>query len=353
MKIYFVLVFFITFFLIIGSFDRTVSRLKLIISFVLLFIYASIRVNGLDYVSYEEAYYEIQKFYGTTGFESRMEKGYVLLNYIMPSYRLLLVLLSGFTCFTYYKLFRRYVPSHYYWLGFILLALSSDKMFFFQISGLRNAIAINIMTLSIPFIIERKIKPYLALTILAYFFHNSVLFFMPLAYFVATPFNFKRRDMFIWASVFVFFIAVSATSIIDYATSFIGTYFERYSVYTEIAEESVYQRSILMYGFVLVVVYLLFKLLTKFELTPTENVLIKLSLLFFVSLVLGTLNIRMSQYFVPYLIAGCFVFLNRFKNPIMKYGYLAVLCLFLWYSLFIVYMGSSESTTYEYKTLLG
>lgn len=352
MRIYFVLVFLITFFLIVGSSNRTINRLKLMASFVLLFLYASIRTTGLDYITYEEAYYEIQNFYGTIGFESRMEKGYVLLNYIMPSYRLLLVVLSGFTCFTYYKLFRRYVPSHYYWLGFILLALSSDKMFFFQISGLRNAIAINIMTLSIPFIIERKIKPYLGLTILAYFFHNSVLFFMPLAYFVATPFNFKRRDMFIWASVFVFFIAVSATSIIDYVTSFIGTYFERYSVYTEIAEESVYQRSILMYGFVLVVLSLSFKLLIRFQLTPTENVLIKLSLLFFISLVLGTLNIRMSQYFAPYLIAGCFVFLNQFKNPLMKYSYVAVLCLFLWYSLFIVYMGNPEITSYDYKTLL-
>lgn len=344
---------FITFFLIIRSSDRTINEVKLVLSFVLLFIYASIRANGLDYIPYEDAYYEIQNFYGTIGFESRMEKGYVLLNYIMPSYRLLLVALSGLTCFTYYKLFIRYIPSHYYWLGFILLALSSDKMFFFQISGLRNAIAINMMTLSIPFIIERKIKPYICLTILAYFFHNSVLFFMPLAYFVATPFNFKMRNMFIWGSVFVFFIAVSSTSLIDYATSFISTYFERYSDYAEIAEESVYQRSILMYGFVLAVVSLSFKLLINFELTPTENVLMKLSLLFFISLVLGSLNFRMSQYFAPYLIAGCFVFLNRFKNPFMKYGYVAVLCLFLWYSLFIVYMGSPESTYYDYKTILG
>lgn len=330
------------------NFDRT----KLIVSFLLIFIYASLRANGFDYEAYEDAFYEIKNYYKSSNFESRMEEGYVLLNYIMPSYRFLLVFLSAFTCVTYYWLFKRFIPSKYYWLGFVLLALSVDKMLLFQISGLRNAIAINIMTLSLPLIIERKIKPYILLTVLAYFFHNSVLFFMPLAYFVATPNKFSKRDMFLWGSFFLFFITVSSTSLLDSVSSFINVYFDRYSTYTEIAEENAYERSKLMYVFVLIVMSLSFVLLRKTLLSNRDIVIIKLSMLFFFSLVLGTLNFRMSQYFAPFLILSCFIFINRSKISKIKYSYLIVTFLFLLYSCFVVFMGNKENALYEYKTIL-
>lgn len=331
-----------------SNFDRT----KLIVSFLLIFLYASLRANGFDYEAYEDAFYEIKNYYKSSNFESRMEEGYVLLNYIMPSYRFLLVFLSAFTCVTYYWLFKRFIPSKYYWLGFVLLAISVDKMLLFQISGLRNAIAINIMTLSVPLIIERKIKPYILLTVLAYFFHNSVLFFMPLAYFVATPNKFSKRDMFLWGSFFLFFITVSSTSLLDSASSFINVYFDRYSTYIEMAEEYAYERSKLMYVFVLIVMSLSFVLLRETSLSNRDIVIIKLSMLFFFSLVLGTLNFRMSQYFAPFLILSCFIFINRSKISKIKYSYLIVTFLFLLYSYFVVFMGNKENALYEYKTIL-
>lgn len=331
-----------------SNFDRT----KLIVSFLLIFLYASLRANGFDYEAYEDTFYEIKNYYKSSNFESRMEEGYVLLNYIMPSYRFLLVFLSAFTCVTYYWLFKRFIPSKYYWLGFVLLAISVDKMLLFQISGLRNAIAINIMTLSVPLIIERKIKPYILLTVLAYFFHNSVLFFMPLAYFVATPNKFSKRDMFLWGSFFLFFITVSSTSLLDSASSFINVYFDRYSTYTEMAEENAYERSKLMYVFVLIVMSLSFVLLRETSLSNRDIVIIKLSMLFFFSLVLGTLNFRMSQYFAPFLILSCFIFINRSKISKIKYSYLIVTFLFLLYSYFVVFMGNKENALYEYKTIL-
>jgi hypothetical protein len=321
-------------------------------SFGLLFLYAFLRTSGLDYFTYEEAFYEIKEYYGRSGFDMRMETGYVLLNYIMPSYRFLLLFLSAFTCLTYFLLFRKFIPYNYYWLGFVLLALSGDKMFLFQLSGLRNAIAINIMTLSFPYIVERKFMLYLALTFLSFFFHNSVLFFMPLSYFVATPNKFQKRDMYIWSAFFLFFIGVSSTTLIDYISPFINLYFERYTIYTEIAEEKIYERSILLYGFILTVIAMSFILLRRIILSPTDIVVIKLSLLFFISLILGVLNFRMSQYFAPYLLISCFIFLNRSRIPLLKYGYLTVVCLFMCYSLFFVFMENIEMADFDYKTIL-
>lgn len=328
------------------------SQDGLILSFLLLFVYSALRANGFDYEAYEDAYYDINRFYGTYSFDSTMELGYVWLNVIMPSYRILLVLLSSFTCISYYWLFRKYIPSKYYWLGFLLMAISGDKMLLFQMSGLRNAIAINIMMLSIPLIEKRKIVPYIGLTILAFFFHNSVLFFMPMAYFVANPFKFKTRDQFLWSLVFLFFIVVSATSLIYYASSFTNIYFDKYSVYTEEAKEKVYDRSILMYTFVTSLLVMSFIILRKVNLSDIENVIIKLSLLFLVSLALGSLNVRMSQYFAPYLVVSSIIVINRVKEPTLKYAYLGIVCVFLCYSFFIVYMGNTAVSAYEYKTIL-
>ena len=352
MEVYWILFLVIVIIQLVPTPSDSIYRVRLIASFLLMFIYAALRANGFDFKSYENAFYEIQYNYGTPSFQSRMEEGYVLLNVISPSYRFLLVLLSAFTCFTYYWLFRTYVPSKYYWLGFFLLAISGDKMFLFQIAGLRNAIAINILTLSIPLIVHRKIGAYFALTVLAYYFHNSVIFFMPLAYFVATPYKFKKRNMVIWFFIFLFFIGASSSSLIGIASLWINVYFERYSTYMGNAEEMVYQRSILMYVFVLVVVVMSFNLLRRVNLTDTDNVIIKLSFLFFISLILGVLNFRMSQYFAPYLIISCVVFLRRAKTPTFKYGYLAVVCVFLLYSFFFVFMGSSGGSSYEYKSIL-
>lgn len=331
-----------------NNFENT----KLVVSFLLIFTYASLRANGYDYESYEDLFYEIKNFYKSSNFESRIEEGYVLLNYIMPSYRFLLVFLSAFTCITYYWLFNRFIPSKYYWLGFVLLAISVDKMLLFQISGLRNAIAVNIMTFSVPLIIERKIKPYILLTVLAYFFHNSVLFFMPLSYFVATPSKFSKRDMFLWGSFFLFFMSISSTTLLDSASLFINVYFDKYSLYTKIANENFYERSKLMYVFVLIVISLSFVLLRKNSLSKSDTVIIKLSMLFFFSLVLGTLNVRMSQYFAPFFILSCFIFINISKISKIKFSYLIVIFLFLLYSYFVVFLGNKENTLYVYKTIL-
>jgi hypothetical protein len=351
MTVYWILFLILIFIQVITPSTEKASNNSLIFSFFLMFVYSAIRANGFDYDSYENAYNDFNRFYGSSSFYPTMELGYIWLNIIMPSYRFLLVFLSAFTCITYYWLFHKYIPIKHYWLGFLLMSISGNNMLIFQMSGLRNAIAINIMALSMPFIIERKIFPYVALTILAFYFHNSVIFFMPIAYFVATPFKINIREIVIWSLVFGFLVFVSSTSLIDYVSSFIDIYFDKYSVYTEQAKEKVYERSLLMYTFVFSILTISLIILRKVNLSEKDNVIIKLSMLFLISLVLGSLNVRMSQYFAPYLVVSAIIVLNRVKQPILKYVYLGTICLFLWYSFFIVYMGGADVALYEYKTI--
>lgn len=328
------------------------QRNKLFFSFFLMFIYAAIRDNfGRDFEAYQSIFEDVHKYVNFWGAQPTIEKGYILLNRIMPSHRVLLVFLSAFTCFTYYWLFKTYVPPKYYWLGFLLMSISGNFMLFFQLSGLRNALAINIMALSLPLIENRKLFPYLLLTIIASFFHQSVLFYMPLAYFVATPYKLEIRNIAIW-SIFIFiFLLLPVSSLINYITPFIDSYFQRYSSYLDLASEQIYQRSLLMYGFVLIMFVFSFIILQKERISESETMILKLSLLFIFSIILGVLNFRMSQYFAPYFVIGATIVMKEVKSFKLKYSYLTSVILFSIYSFFIVYMGDPDFPYKIYHTI--
>jgi hypothetical protein len=311
------------------------NKSKLIVSFLLMFIYMAIRGGfANDYEAYEEIFMESHKFKFNEVSGGNIEHGFLILNKILPSYRVLLVLLSAFTCYTYYILFHKYILPKYYSLGFALMAISGGYMLFFQMSGLRNAIAINILALSIPFVKDRKIIPYLGLMALAYFFHNSILLFMPLVYFVSTPRASKSRDIVVWALASLFFIAISTTSLIDNISPLVNLYFDKYAVYTEDAKAFKTGSSLILYLYVVIMIVLTF-ILSKDILLENDNIILKNSLLFILALLLGSLNFRMSQYFAPYLVVATAVVMSRVKNPVLKYTYLICNVIFLLYSFYI------------------
>jgi hypothetical protein len=328
------------------------NKSGLIVAFLLMFIYASIRVDyGHDYYAYVAIFEDVKMFFSFENYKSRMEIGYIWLNYLFPTHRFLIIALSAFTCYTYYFLFSRYVPSKFYWLAFVLMAISGDKMLFFELSGLRNSIAINIMILSLPLIKKQKIIRYFGLTFLAFLFHNSVLFFMPLAYFVGSNRKFVNRDVIVWSLTIIFLVAISSTSLINFISPYINSYFGRYSYYLEVAGEVTHEKSFLVYGFVLVTFYMLFIILKRTFLSFEDNMILKLSLLFLVSMLLGKLNFRMSQYFAPYLIVGTTIVMNRVKPPQLKYLYFGVIFVFLSYSFFVVFMGNPLFAYDKYHTI--
>jgi hypothetical protein len=352
MIVYWTLFFVIILIQLIPISTYKVDKLKLLISFLLIFIYSAIRLNfGRDYDAYENIFNDIQNASNIFDLETRIEFGYVWLNKIVSSYRALLVILSLFTCFTYYWLFRRFIPVKYYWLGFTLMSICGDNMLFFQLSGLRNAIAINIMTLSLPLIIKRKILLYAGMTVIAYFFHNTVALFMPLAYFIATPYKFKWIDIVIWILIIILFLTLSSTFLIDLIAPYIDIYFVKYVYYIDIAYDQVHEKSVLLYGFVIFMFLMSFIILRRKNLSENDNIILKLSLLFVVSLTLGVLNFRMSQYFAPFLVVGTTIVMDKVKIPFLRFAYLSVVLIFLYYSFFVVYMGGEYFPYDKYFTI--
>lgn len=318
---------------------------KLIASLSLLFLYGAFRVNyGLDYTAYEEFFNGV-KLYGLNE-DKRIELGYYYLNRILPSFRSVLVIQTILLCTAYYYLFKWYIPEKWAWLGITLLFLNGPLTIFFMLNGIRNGMAISIFILSTKYIYQRRLIPYLILMTIAYFFHNSIILLAPIAYYITNSKIINKKSIIIWLSVMAFVAVSSSTIILDYANVFISTYFHRYSVYVELAKEQGQGAGILVAIFSFIVTLLLLIAVKDKKMLIKENMIIKLTILFFLANLLGPLNLRMSQYLAPFfLIGSIYVFISTtFK--INKYFYITVIFLYSIYAMHLWF----ENPYFFYET---
>jgi hypothetical protein len=76
--------------------------------------------------------------------------------------------------------------------GFLsLLLYYTVGQFSFQLTGMRQSIAMAILLLSTEFIKKRKLIPFILTVILAYYFHKSSLAFLPIYFFAYHKVNFR------------------------------------------------------------------------------------------------------------------------------------------------------------------
>ena len=322
----------------------------LIVSLIPLFLYGATRLNyGLDYNEYE-TYFNSVKLYGFQANE-RMEIGYFYLNKLLPNFRSLLIFQSILLCVSYYYLFKWYIPKQYAWLGFILLFLAGPLTVFFMLSGIRNGIAICILILSSNYIQKRKILPFAIAVFIAYLFHNSIVLYAPIAYFVASGKPITKRSITIWLLASLIIVLTSSTIILEFVDIIIRMYFERYSTYVEFAKEQSSGAGLLVSLFSFVVISILLLLFKDKKLKVKENMVVNLTLLFFLTNLLGPLNMRMSQYFVSFFIAGSIIVISRSKNKPFKLAYFVAIFAFLIYSLMLWFKNPYFSYD-TYKSIL-
>lgn len=323
---------------------------QLIVSLLPLFLFGAFRVNfGLDYEAYE-TYFDEVKFFGSEA-DDRMEIGYMYLNMFLPSFRSLLIIQSALLCVTYYYLFKWYVPFRYSWLGFLLLFLNGPLTIFFMLSGIRNGIAISILILSTRFIHQRKIIPFAILTCLAYFFHNSVILIAPIAYFIANGNVITSKNVKVWLFVMFVLAITSSTILLEYLGVFIMTNFDRYTTYIEIAKEQEGGVGLLIAIFSIGASILFLSILKDKQLTAKEMMLVKFTLLFFISFLLGPLNMRMSQYFASFFVVGSLLIINKKAHKTLKHAYFALVFAYVIYS-FTIWLDSPNFSYDTYESIL-
>jgi hypothetical protein len=326
-------------------------KFKLAFALLLLFLYSAVRVDfGSDYANYELLFEKIKVF--GIYYYIRTEIGYGLLNEYLPSYRSLLVLLSLFTCVTLYYYFQRLIPRYYHWLIFLLISLST--VIFFQLTGLRNGISINIFILSIIFIKNRKLIYFIILTLLASTFHLTSIIYMPIAYLVATPRKINKGDMIIWGlAVFILgFLPIDyVVNILGYSDVLLG----QYSTYITRLGHSTADRSLLLSGYSLFSFVLTLHVLFKYQHKLTDNniITLKLALLFIISMFASIIAFRGPMWYVLFYYAGYIIVLQVESNKLIKSLYTLSIIAYTIYSFFYIFLGRESFPYDHYNTIWG
>lgn len=179
------------------------KKIFLAIGFIIIFIFYAIRFDyGNDLPSYRE-WFEIIRdnpsMSSVVNSKSGFEIGYLVLNIIFSKigFNFMLSFLAATLLFGYYKAIIKIVPRKYYFLAMLIL-IFNPNLLLVQSSAIRQTIGIAIFFLSIRFLFERKLIPYLLYCILAMQFHSSAVILIPF-YFLLTP----KRISFIFSVILI------------------------------------------------------------------------------------------------------------------------------------------------------
>ena len=110
--------------------------------------------------------------------ELKTETGFAVLlkvvTDVFPFTQMLFVLTSAFMFFSFYVAIKRYSPI--FWFSVFVLMIDSFPQSLFV---LRGFLAFSILLFTIPYIINRKLLPYLLLCLLAFSVHTTSIIFLP------------------------------------------------------------------------------------------------------------------------------------------------------------------------------
>lgn len=192
--------------LLLSALTAWINKYKqffLFLSFFSLFVISSIRYNyGNDYESYYTWYNWIH-IGGASPFKSQV--GFTWLNMIMPSFYLMVLVISFLFLCSVYLLIKDNVEEQCYGLA-VLIFVINPYLFLINLSAMRQSIAIALFIAAAYFAGKRKLVPYLLLILLASIFHTSALVLLPFYLII----NDKRINVFfgviISVVLLVFFI---------------------------------------------------------------------------------------------------------------------------------------------------
>lgn len=321
---------------------------RCLLTFLPFFLFGALRIDCGDYESYEVFYEATHSSGSYLWANERIEWGFAFLNYLMPSYRYLIVVTSLFISFAYAYFFYKFIPQKYSWLAVIFLFLSADKSIYFMLGAMRNSTAIAMLMLAATFIRDRKWVLMTVTVLIASLFHNSALIFLPLAYFIARSSKMGKTEFFIWLAAMIILVITPISTFLDQITPYVDLYFERYEKYVEEGRDA---GTLVTIGSVLMALPALLFVFNDKELTKSENTMGRLALCFMYSYFLGSLNMRISHYFVPFLLPFITSFFEKNKNALIRNGYVIYCGLFLAYALFVVSASNVNSPFILYKTI--
>lgn len=306
-----------------------------IVSFIPLFFYGALRVHCGDYGIYEDYNNWIHSSNDIFGVIERMEPGYALLNSIL-SYRAIIVLTSLLGCISYIVFIKTFVTRQYWWFALAVFFLACDKTIYFIFASIRNAIAIDLLLIfisTLSFDKKRSSKSVIRLvvfTLISASFHLSALIFFPMAYLLYYPNKIGKKESIVWLIALFLLLLTPVDTIIERIPLLKVDVFERYDEYVEETHEAGLLARLGATVFACLV------LLNSYrgDYSKNENGLSRLMLVYVYSYLLGSLNVRVSQYFIPFAIVYLACIFSR-KRDYLSNVLIVYALLFIIYSSFI------------------
>ena len=355
MKAYY-FIFFITFLisLLYRAKDDKQWRWKLFWTFLPLFIYGAIRVDyGNDYPAYEELFEVIHSFDTfKVDKELHAEVGFQFLCRILPSFRLLLVLNAmllslSFGCFCYHN-----VPKKYLWLAILLIFLNPEKNIFGSLVGIRNGLVVTSFLLGFVLVQNRKLVLFTILTIMLAMIHTSALLFLPVAYLAGTSIPFKKWEILLWVGAAVALQLFSMSQLSEIAAVMIDNdIFNRYESYLE---GTSHRGGLMVFAsLAFMIMYIQYFIYRNHSLDAKKSSLIRMGILFNVTMLMGSLSSRASYFYDMFLIASAVsIFADREAPQWLRYSIVILVIATSLYSM-QVWMNSEWWNHGVYHSLIG
>ena len=252
------------------------------------------------------------------------EIGYQWLNIILPSYRMVIVITSLLFCSALFFLFRRYILPKYWAFAFLILFVSKS-MLLGNISGIRNSIAVSAFIYGFYFLEQNKKIPYLIILFLASFFHMSSLFFIPLVLINSNKISHNKIQL-LWVIISLF--ALVSTFIPNIINSFSIWLFSSVDVFSNylfyMKDEMAYSFRGISFLLICFMLYSNINVLKNQNLQPKEILLIKLSLPFYLVMLLPGIGLLSRTYFYVSFpqMAGNIYVMQRINDKLLKWAYI-------------------------------
>uniref|UniRef100_UPI001918C5DE EpsG family protein n=1 Tax=Psychrobacter frigidicola TaxID=45611 RepID=UPI001918C5DE len=210
--------------------QKALGRKAFWLPLIVLALFAGVRSYrvGTDsggYVSSFTTHLDVEYF----KFDETVELGYQLLEYTLltltSNYFWLFFITSLIIVYCYLRVIKKYSVNYWYSV-FLFMTLGTYTFFF---NGLRQGLAMAIFTLAIPYLLEKKLIPYLLVCFFASLFHISALFLIPF-YFIV---NLRIRP--IYKILITLLVSLSISS---FLVSYLASTNKRYESYTEASEQA-------------------------------------------------------------------------------------------------------------------
>ena len=151
--------------------------LSLKAALILIFIFSALRYDyGPDYKGYLDAFKSFQ-INNHKDYYDYLEFGWLYLIVVFKNLNFfwLIVFLSFLSIYSWYLIIKKLVSPKLYWFSIVLYLLDTNN-FLISLSGLRQALAVNILMLSVVYLIsDSKISIKYITVFLSYLFHFSSL----------------------------------------------------------------------------------------------------------------------------------------------------------------------------------